>query len=55
MMFNILPAVIVALLGTVAADAAADKITSLSALPGWPETTDFDMYSGFINVPGTSK
>ena len=57
MMFNILPAVIVALLGTAAAvrDAASDKITTLSSLPGWPETTDFDMYSGYINVPDTSK
>ena len=57
MMFNILPAVLVALLGTVAAvgDAAADKVTDLSSLPGWPKEVPFEMYSGYINVPDTTK
>jgi len=57
MMFNILPAVLVALLGTVAAvgTAADDKVASLVSLPGWPNTTDFEMYSGFIQVPETTK
>ena len=35
--------------------AADDKVTTLNALPGWPDTTDFGIYSGFINVANTSK
>ena len=32
-----------------------DKVTTLNALPGWPDEADFGIYSGFIQIPTTSK
>lgn len=33
----------------------ADRVAKLDALPGWPSTTNFSMYSGFIKIANTSK
>lgn len=61
MLRKIMPAVFMALLGATVAmnvtTADDDKVPSLDALPGWPNETDtpFGIYSGFINIPDTSK
>jgi serine carboxypeptidase-like clade 2 len=47
---------VLAFAATVAADGrTADHVPKLDALPGWPATTNFSMYSGFIKVGNTSK
>jgi carboxypeptidase C (cathepsin A) len=38
-----------------ARSAAGDHVATLDGLPGWPSTTNFSIYSGFLNVNGTSK
>ena len=58
MLLNIL-AIALALSATTSAmkvgSAADDHVEKLDALPGWPSTTNFSIYSGFIPVPDTSK
>lgn len=35
--------------------AADDLVPTLNALPGWPATTPFKIYSGFLPIAGTTK
>lgn len=55
MLLNILAILAATASATEVRTAAGDLVPTLDALPGWPSNASFGIYSGFLNVPNTSK
>jgi len=47
--------IICTLFGFIVAKDADAKVKSLNTLPGWPVSTPFDMYSGYVHLKESSK